>query len=512
MSIVLLLARVGLSLVFFVAGFAKLADLAGSRQAMRDFGVPVALVSPFGALLPLTELAVAVALLPSIFAWRGAIGALVLLLLFVAGISSNLARGRTPDCHCFGQLHSAPAGPSTLIRNLVLAAVAGVVVGFGRTTAGLDLGSLFGMLAVAQRIELIGGVLVLAVLVGESWLLWQSLSQQGRLLLRLETIEARLTEAGLAPPVESAPFVGLAVGTPAPIFGLTNVQGETLTLGSLVARGKPVLLLFANPDCGPCAALFPEIGRWQREYANRLTLAVISQGSPEANQSKVREQGIPVVLLQQDLEVQVAYQVSGTPSAVLIDRDGTIGSPLAQGADAIRGLVAGAVGLPVLVRDLPMATRAHRNGNGAQAQPRPLTDLKIGELAPTFSLPDLDGNLVHLSDFRGSSTILLFWRPGCGFCQQMLADLLAWEANPLTGTPKLLMISSESMQDNQAMGLLSPIVLDHAGMSVGRQFGATGTPMAVLIDEEGRIASELAAGAPAVLEQLRLPQKKMTTV
>jgi hypothetical protein len=36
-------------------------------------------------------------------------------------------------------------------------------------------------------------------------------------------------------------------------------------------------------------------------------------------------------------------------------------------------------------------------------------------------------------------------------------------------------------------------------MSVGSTFGATGTPMAVLVDEEGKIASALAAGAPAVL-------------
>ena len=50
------------------------------------------------------------------------------------------------------------------------------------------------------------------------------------------------------------------------------------------------------------------------------------------------------------------------------------------------------------------------------------------------------------------------------------------------------------------MGLRSPIVLDKPEMSVGRQFGAAGTPMAVLVDAEGKIASELAAGAPAVLE------------
>jgi uncharacterized membrane protein YphA (DoxX/SURF4 family) len=124
MALVLLIARMLLSAVFLVAGIAKLADLAGSRQALRDFGVPAALADLLGVLLPLAELAVAVALLLPITAWWGAVGALALLLMFVIGIGFNLARGRQPDCHCFGQLHSAPAGWPTLIRNLVLAAVA----------------------------------------------------------------------------------------------------------------------------------------------------------------------------------------------------------------------------------------------------------------------------------------------------------------------------------------------------------------------------------------------------
>ncbi len=40
MATALLIARVLLAAVFLVAGLAKLADLAGSRQALRDFGVP----------------------------------------------------------------------------------------------------------------------------------------------------------------------------------------------------------------------------------------------------------------------------------------------------------------------------------------------------------------------------------------------------------------------------------------------------------------------------------------
>ena len=48
MSLVLLFARVLLCVVFLVAGLAKLADLAGSRQAMRDFGVPDKLADIIG--------------------------------------------------------------------------------------------------------------------------------------------------------------------------------------------------------------------------------------------------------------------------------------------------------------------------------------------------------------------------------------------------------------------------------------------------------------------------------
>jgi peroxiredoxin len=157
--------------------------------------------------------------------------------------------------------------------------------------------------------------------------------------------------------------------------------------------------------------------------------------------------------------------------------------------------MASVVNLPVSGA-LPMAAAANANGHGA---PRPPADPKIGEPAPDFSLPGLSGKMVHLSDFRGSPTLVLFWRPSCGFCQRMLADLQAWEAHPPKGAPRLLVVSTDSVESNQAMGLRSPVLLDKDGMSVGRLFGATGTPMAVLVDEAGKIASELAAGAPAVL-------------
>jgi hypothetical protein len=37
------------------------------------------------------------------------------------------------------------------------------------------------------------------------------------------------------------------------------------------------------------------------------------------------------------------------------------------------------------------------------------------------------------------------------------------------------------------------------GFSTGRKFGAGGTPSAVLVDGNGKIASDVAVGAPAVM-------------
>jgi peroxiredoxin len=241
--------------------------------------------------------------------------------------------------------------------------------------------------------------------------------------------------------------------------------------------------------------LLPEIGRWQRVYAGKLTLALISRGTVEVNRNKVSEHGITHVLLQQGREVAQAYQAHGTPTAVLIRSDGTIDSVLAPGAEAIRALVAGAVGLPVL-KSLPMASAA--NGNGGRAATKLVADPKTGERAPDFTLLDLSGIPTSLTHFRGSKTVVLFWNPGCGFCQQMLDDLKAWEAKPPMGAPKLLVVSTGTAEANKAMGLRSKVVLDQ-DFTVGRRFGADGTPVAVLVDAEGNIASDLAAGAPAVL-------------
>lgn len=112
------------------------------------------------------------------------------------------------------------------------------------------------------------------------------------------------------------------------------------------------------------------------------------------------------------------------------------------------------------------------------------------------------GTEVSLADFRGrNKTLPLFWSPECGFCQDMLPDLKELETNPPAGAPEIL-VGSEGTEDNRQMELLSPVMLDH-DYTVGDAFGVEVTPSAVLVDVEGRVVSEVAEGAKAVLKLAR---------
>jgi thiol-disulfide isomerase/thioredoxin len=508
MDTILLLARLFLAGVFALSGVTKLADPDGSRRAVAGFGVPERFALPAGIALPIVELALAVLLLPVATAWWGALGALVLLVGFMAGIAYNLRQGKTPDCHCFGKIHSEPIGAPTLIRDGAFAAVAAFIVLFGWSDAGTSTIGWFQDLTNFERLLTVTSILLIAAVAGLAWLLLQMVRQNGRLLIRLDAIDNRLTGVDV-PVADSSPASqpvmqpGLPIGTPAPAFRLDGIHGDAQTLDSLRAAGNPVLLIFSSPTCGPCTALMPEVGRWQREYADRLTIAMIGQGEATAIHVKSAEHGLTNVLLQHSNEVAQLYDAKGTPTAVLISADGTIESAVAPGAEAIRALVNRTVSSPASKR-APIAVGQHSetlalSGNGAVHAVEKFADKRAP--APQFSLPDLDGNLMSPADFVGNPTAVLFWNPGCGFCKRMLDDLKAWEANPPAGSPRLLVVSTGAVETNRQQGIGSPVVLDE-NFTTGRAFGVSGTPSAVLLDGEGLVAGAPVVGGPAVLALL----------
>ena len=512
MITVVLVARILLAAVFAVAAVAKLCDLPGSRNAVRAFGIPAPLAPPIGALLPIAEFVIAALLLtPMTAAWAG-VGAWALLSVFSVAIVVALIKGRRPDCHCFGQLHSAPAGWLTLGRDLALAAVAGFIAIVGWSDPGPSAVSWAAGVGPTGLTAIGGGLVLTGVLAFQTWFALQLLQQHGRLVLRLETIEAKLDAPSSlvqhSPSAQVAPTAhneaGLAVRTSAPGFSLQDLRGELVTLDGLRSSGLPLILVFSDPGCGPCNALLPQLARWQATHGDRVSLVPISRGAIDQNRAKATEHGLTRILVQADREVASEYHAFGTPAAVLVDQNGRIASPLAQGAAAIEQLVGRAVSDNELLRRV-VQTNGHQpstHGNRAPSHNGPGSRLAavaaVGKAAPMVELTDLDGEPVAISDFAGRDLVVLFWNPHCGFCERSLAQLRDWEAHHPPNAPQLLIVATGEPETNRAMGLRSRIALDQT-FAAGRAFGATGTPSAIRLDHAGRIATPVAVGATNVL-------------
>src|ERR1019366_9050846 len=103
---------------------------------------------------------------------------------------------------------------------------------------------------------------------------------------------------------------------------------------------RPILMLFMSPACGPCLSLVPEAAHWMADPHLALELVVISEGTVGENLEKGDALDARMILLQLEQEISHAYHAWGTPAAVVVDTDGSIASGVAQGADAIRALIA----------------------------------------------------------------------------------------------------------------------------------------------------------------------------
>ena len=139
-----------------------------------------------------------------------------------------------------------------------------------------------------------------------------------------------------APPVQPAPQpVVLPVGAPAPDFTLPDLAGRARRLRDFL--GRPLLLVFWDPQCGYCEQLAPRIA----ELGQSRRLLLVSRRAPEETERMADRHNLRCdVVVEPGWDVASSYGTNGTPTGYLIDAEGRIASTLAVGADALLTLAA----------------------------------------------------------------------------------------------------------------------------------------------------------------------------
>ncbi|MBJ6360185.1 peroxiredoxin family protein [Paenibacillus sp. GCM10012307] len=113
------------------------------------------------------------------------------------------------------------------------------------------------------------------------------------------------------------------------------------------------------------------------------------------------------------------------------------------------------------------------------------------ETAVDFTLTDLDGNPVTLSDYRGKGVYLNFWATWCKWCRKEMPDMekVYREYKDKDFVMLAISIGEEKETVEQFIrdtGYSFNVLLD-PDKSVSREYGIKPIPVSLFIDREGRI-------------------------
>jgi thiol-disulfide isomerase/thioredoxin len=157
------------------------------------------------------------------------------------------------------------------------------------------------------------------------WTMLSKIDEPATLVILRGERRLRLTLVPKAYPLKWPELPGPPkVGRSAPQLGVTPYRGA---LPASLANGTPHLLFFWATWCGPCKAAVPEILDFER--ARKTPVIAVTDEPPEQLETFFQHYDGPfpaTVAVDKSRRTFLAYAVSGTPTVVLVDANGKVGS------------------------------------------------------------------------------------------------------------------------------------------------------------------------------------------
>ncbi len=137
---------------------------------------------------------------------------------------------------------------------------------------------------------------------------------------------------------------------------------------------------------------------------------------------------------------------------------------------------------------------------GDQLALRPL--LHVGEIAPAFSLRDVDGKIVHFRPGHGKAALVVFWSVFCPLCRESMPGIERF-ASRHGNDVRVVTINLDGKRFTNSIRAWMkefrphfPVALDELGgdfFIASDPYGVQKTPTAVLVDGSGRVRGTWAA-------------------
>ncbi|MGD6858264.1 TlpA disulfide reductase family protein [Bacillus infantis] len=124
--------------------------------------------------------------------------------------------------------------------------------------------------------------------------------------------------------------------------------------------------------------------------------------------------------------------------------------------------------------------------------------IEPGNKAPDFTLTDIEGKTVSLSDYKGKRVFLNFWASWCPPCKAEMPDMQELYEEKAIGDFEILAVNMTFIEKNKGdemdfvkdNGLTFPIPLDVKGQVMG-EYEIMAYPTSFFIDSDGIIRSRV---------------------